>query len=183
MDSILNSTKKILGLAQDYTPFDLDVITHINAAFSTLDQLGVGPAGGLFIEDSTATWDEFDVPANQLNMVKSYFYLYVRMLFDPPQTSFHIAAMERQLKEFEWRLNVLREDLLVDAEIPEDVVLDGGPPCSDPQFYEFRFKRGTAAQWSALPSLLARESLVYRSTPMVMLMLSSSATEFDSGMI
>lgn len=108
-ESILKSTKKILGLAEDYTPFDLDVITHINAAFSILDQLGVGPVDGFSIYDDTAVWDDFVVPPNQLHLVKTYIYLKVRYLFDPPTTSFLLEAANNQIKEYEWRLNVFRE--------------------------------------------------------------------------
>ena len=119
-ESILNSTKKILGLADDYTPFDLDVITHINAAFSILDQLGVGPLGGFSIVDDTTTWSEFIVPDNQLHLVKTYVFLKVRMLFDPPTTSFLIEAMNNQIKEYEWRLNIFREYALPDdPELPD----------------------------------------------------------------
>jgi len=110
--SILKSTKKILGIAEDYTVFDLDIITHINSAFSTLTQLGVGPAEGFIIEDDTALWTDFiDVDVDfQWNSVKSYVFLRVRMLFDPPQTSYLISASERQIQELEWRLNVHREE-------------------------------------------------------------------------
>jgi hypothetical protein len=109
--SILTSTKKILGIAEDYVVFDLDVITHINSAFSTLTQLGVGPAAGFMIEDATATWEEFIQPVDlQYNSVKSYVFLRVRQLFDPPSTSYLISAVERQIQELEWRLNVHREE-------------------------------------------------------------------------
>jgi hypothetical protein len=108
-ESILKSTKKILGLAESYTAFDLDVATHINTAFSTLNQLGVGPVDGFFISGEEETWSNFDVPANQLHMVKTYVYLRVRVLFDPPQTSFHLTAANEQIKELEWRLNSFRE--------------------------------------------------------------------------
>jgi len=110
--SILKSTKKILGIAEDYTVFDLDIITHINSAFSTLTQLGVGPAEGFIIEDDTALWTDFiDVDVDfQWNSVKSYVFLRVRMLFDPPQTSYLISASERQIQELEWRLNIHREE-------------------------------------------------------------------------
>jgi hypothetical protein len=119
MDSILNGTKKILGLNSDYLAFDFDIITHINAAFSTLNQLGVGPEDGFFIEDSTANWEDFLVPANQLNLVKTYVYLKVRFLFDPPTTSFLLEAMNNQIKEYEWRLNLFRE-VLVPAFVPPE---------------------------------------------------------------
>jgi hypothetical protein len=109
--SILTSTKKILGIAEDYTVFDLDILTHINTAFSTLTQLGVGPADGFMIEDATAVWTDFDPVDDHLNFnsVKSYVFLKVRMLFDPPTTSYLITATEKQLEELEWRLNVYRE--------------------------------------------------------------------------
>jgi hypothetical protein len=111
-DSILISTKKILGLAADYTAFDLDVITHINAAFSTLHQLGVGPETGLAIEDETTTWsDFFEDNGAPFNAVKTYIYLRARLLFDPPTTSYAQEALQRQVQELEWRLNVMREDI------------------------------------------------------------------------
>lgn len=112
--SILTSTKKILGVAEDYTAFDLDILTHINSVLSTLDQLGVGPLGGGSIEDASTDWSDLDLPQNQLGMVRTYVYLKVRMLFDPPSTSFHINAMEAQIKECEWRLNTFREDVLLE---------------------------------------------------------------------
>lgn len=110
--SILKSTKKILGIADDYTVFDLDIITHINTAFSTLTQLGVGPSEGFMIEDESAVWADFDPvdDDHQYNSVKSYIFLRVRLLFDPPTTSYLIDALDRQLKELEWRLNTHREE-------------------------------------------------------------------------
>jgi hypothetical protein len=115
-DSILDSTKKILGLDAGYTPFDLDVITHINAAFSILDQLGVGPEGGFFIEDVSPTWDDFECPPNQRNLVRTYVFLKVRMLFDPPTTSYLIEAMNNQIREYEWRLNSFREVVVMEEQ-------------------------------------------------------------------
>jgi hypothetical protein len=125
-ESILKSTKKILGLAEDYTAFDLDVITHINAAFSILDQLGVGPEGGFMIEDDTAVWSDFIAPRNQLNLVKTYVYLKVRSLFDPPTTSFLIQATNDHIKEYEWRLNSFREWELdpVDPMVEDEEVIN-----------------------------------------------------------
>jgi hypothetical protein len=108
-ESILTSTKKILGLDQDYTAFDLDIITHINAAFTILNQLGVGPEEGFYIQDEDDLWSEFLVPSNQLQLVKTYVFLKVRILFDPPATSFLIQAATDQIREYEWRLNVFRE--------------------------------------------------------------------------
>lgn len=108
-DSILNDTKKILGFEEDDTGFDLDIMTHINSALVTLEQIGIGPDGGFLIEDATATWDDFIEGDVRLNSVKTYLYLKVRLLFDPPATSFHLAAMKEQIEQIEWRLSVTRE--------------------------------------------------------------------------
>lgn len=131
--SILTSTKKVLGIAEDYTVFDLDILTHINTAFSTLTQLGVGPSPGFSIEDNTAVWADFIGSDLELHAVKSYIFLRVRMLFDPPQTSYLITAMEKQIQELEWRLNTHREasqwvdpNPQIDEETELIEVIDGG---------------------------------------------------------
>lgn len=108
-DSILNSTKKNLGLAEGYTEFDPDVIMHINTVFSILNQLGVGPEDGFMIDDETDTWEDFLGDDPNLNVVKTYVYLRVRHLFDPPGTSYHLNAAKEQYQELEWRLNTYRE--------------------------------------------------------------------------
>lgn len=121
--SILTSTKKILGIAEDYTVFDLDIITHINTVFSTLTQLGVGPAEGFMIEDDEAEWGDFIGDDNRFNSVKSYVFLKVRQLFDPPTTSYLIDAVNKQIQELEWRLNTNRESTeWVDPDLETDVV-------------------------------------------------------------
>ena len=109
-DSILNSVKKLLGLGETYTAFDLDVIIHINSVFSTLSQLGVGPNQGFMIEDDTATWSDFIPTDARYSSVKTYVYLRVRVLFDPPQTGYLVEAIQKQIAELEWRLNVQREE-------------------------------------------------------------------------
>lgn len=109
-NSILTSTKKILGIAEDYTVFDEDITVHINTAFSTLTQLGVGPAEGYMIQDVSNEWAEFIEDDIQNNSVKSYVFLRVKHLFDPPTTSYLITAAEKQIAELEWRLNVHREE-------------------------------------------------------------------------
>lgn len=109
-ESILDSTKKILGLDATYTAFDLDIMTHINAAFSILNQLGVGPEGGFSISDNQTLWGDYEIPPNQLHLVKTYVYLKVRILFDPPSTSFLLETYGNQIKEYEWRLNALRDE-------------------------------------------------------------------------
>ena len=104
-ESILTSIKKMLGITEDYEHFDPDLIIHINSVFSILKQLGVGPANGYHITDDTNVWSEFLSDANDLEMVKSYMYLKVRLLFDPP-TGGVLDAINKSVAEFEWRLNV-----------------------------------------------------------------------------
>jgi hypothetical protein len=106
--SILSSVKKILGVAETDTSFDLDIMIHINSAFATLNQLGIGPPEGFEIEDSDDTWDDF-VTDKRMSSMKSYVYLRVRLLFDPPSTSFALDSMQKQIEQLEWRLNVVRE--------------------------------------------------------------------------
>lgn len=108
-ESILNSVKKILGIASDYDAFDTDIIIHINSVFSTLNQLGLGPDEGFMIEDDSASWGDFLLDDMRLNSVKTYVYLKVRILFDPPTSGFVLTALQEQSKELEWRLNVYRE--------------------------------------------------------------------------
>ena len=103
-DSILNSVKLQLGILPEYTVFDQQLILAINTAFSILHQLGVGPKDGYAIEDESNRWDEV-VTKQSLNMVKSYVFLKVKLLFDPPATSFVLDAYNKQLAEMEWRIN------------------------------------------------------------------------------
>lgn len=109
MESILTSIKKLLGIDEMYTQFDDDIIMHINSVFLNLTQLGVGPSEGFLIEDDTATWDDFIGDSNQLQAVKSYVYLKVKLLFDPPLSSSVTESMNRMISELEWRLNVAVE--------------------------------------------------------------------------
>ena len=106
MNSILTSVKKAMGIAPEYTHFDPDIIMHINSVFLTLEQLGVGPREGFAIEDEQDEWSDFIGNNKLLNAVKSWTYLKVRLLFDPPQSSAAVESINRMIKEFEWRINV-----------------------------------------------------------------------------
>lgn len=130
-DSILTNIKKIVGIAESDISFDPDIIMHANTVFSVLNQLGIGPTAGFMIEDAVPTWDDFLsvkqvgqlqadgtvtytdeqlAAVNQLlNMVKTYVYLRVRLLFDPPQTSFVIESLNKQIEELEVRMSIVRE--------------------------------------------------------------------------
>lgn len=108
MDSILTSVKKLLGITEEYTQFDQDIIIHINAVFLTLFELGIGPQTGFSITDDSAKWTDYisDNPL-LLNAVKTYMYLKVKMLFDPSLTSSVTELMKEQARELEWRMNVM----------------------------------------------------------------------------
>lgn len=108
-DSILLSTKKALSIGPTDTAFDQELLMYINSVFSTLTQLGVGPADGFEIEDDTVNWVVYLKGKPSLNFIKTYMYLRVRLLFDPPATSFLITAFEKQKDELEWRISVQRE--------------------------------------------------------------------------
>ena len=107
MESILTSIKKLLGIAEEYEHFDNDIIMHINSVFMILTQLGVGPSKGFVITDSSASWDDF-LPegGEKLQAVKTYIYMKVRLMFDPPTSSAVMESMNRMINELEWRLNV-----------------------------------------------------------------------------
>lgn len=106
MDSILTSIKKLLGIAEEYEHFDSDIIMHINSVFVVLNQLGVGPTEGFYIVDKTALWEDFTKNDALIQSVKSYVYLKVRLLFDPPSSSAVLDSINRQISELEWRLNL-----------------------------------------------------------------------------
>lgn len=106
MESILTSIKKMLGISEEYTHFDEDLIMHINSALAVLCQLGVGPSEGFFITNKSAVWSDFVPDLSKLQFIKTYVYQKVKLLFDPPQSSAAIQALNESIKEFEWRINV-----------------------------------------------------------------------------
>lgn len=105
--SILTSIKKLLGIAEEDTSFDQDIIMHINTVFAILSQLGVGPANGFSIEDDSAIWGDYLGNATNLELVKSYIYMKVRSMFDPPTSSILADAMNKNISELEWRINTM----------------------------------------------------------------------------
>jgi hypothetical protein len=106
MDSILTSVKQQLGITEDYTAFDAELIIHINTVLRILNQLGVGLVG-FNITDKTQTWADFlGSRADELSDVKTYTYLKVRSFWDPPSVGSHVTAIDNMIKELEWRINV-----------------------------------------------------------------------------
>ena len=106
MESILDSIKDMLGIRSDYTYFDDTIIADINSVFSVLTQLGVGPTTGFYIRDGTTVWNEYLSDDSRLEFIKTYIYLRVRLMFDPPQTGPLIESINRQIEELQFRINV-----------------------------------------------------------------------------
>ena len=109
MESVLTTIKTMLGIAADYTHFDNDIIIHINTVLMTLNQLGVGPSVPATISSEMDTWTQILGETVNLEAAKTYIYLKVRILFDPPTSSFVLDAMNKQATELEWRLNIQAE--------------------------------------------------------------------------
>jgi len=106
MESILTSIKKLLGIAEEYTHFDADLIIHINSVLSILTQIGVGPAEGFSIKDKSSVWEDFVPENSKWELIKSYTYMKVKLLFDPPLSSAVIESTNRIISELEWRIQV-----------------------------------------------------------------------------
>lgn len=121
MTSILTSVKQTLGIESTVTAFDVEIIQAINSALMMLDQLGIGPEGGFVITSESEVWTDLLGDYTNLEAVKSYIYLRTRLLFDPPTTAHLIDAIERQIKELEWRLTIKREENLI---IEEEEAVD-----------------------------------------------------------
>lgn len=110
MTSILTSIKQLLGIKEEDTNFDPELVIHINSVLMILNQLGIGPTTGFRILNSAQTWENFIANQIDIESVKSYVYLKVLLLFDPPQNSFLVDSIKEQCKEYEWRLNVQVEN-------------------------------------------------------------------------
>jgi hypothetical protein len=108
-DSILTSVKKLLGLTEEYDAFDADIIMHINSVFTILTQLGIGPSDGFMIEDKNNKWSEFIEDMRLYQLVKSYVWLKVKLLFDPPMSSAVMECYKAQINEYECRLRIVNE--------------------------------------------------------------------------
>ena len=115
-ESILVSVKKLLGIAPEYEIFDTDIILHINSALSVLTQLGIGPSKGYMIRDANDLWSDFVKDDPRQELLKVYVYLRVRLIFDPPSSSSVIEAINNQIKEYEWRLTVISDELKLESE-------------------------------------------------------------------
>lgn len=106
MDSILLSIKRLLGVSEDCEHFDDEIIMHINSVLVILNQLGVGPPGGFIVTDTRQTWSMFVPNQTDIEFIKTYVFMKVKLIFDPPQSSSAIESMNRVISELEWRINV-----------------------------------------------------------------------------
>ena len=155
-ESILDSIKKALGYDPDYTAFDLDVVMHINSAFGSLQQRGVGSDTGFIISDNTTLWSQYTTSLTYLGMVKAFILMSVRLAFDPPGTSFGIDAIKGQIDELGFRINVAAE-----AEKPP----------TDPYAMEMILRlvgeHGTVFEGGVMPTYFAPKVKVLQYAPVV----------------
>ena len=114
MDSILITVRKQLGVPNDYDGFDAEIISGINSAIFTLNQLGIGPEAGFWITGIEEEWESILGTDTDKEVVKHYIFLHARQSFDPPSTAHAIAALERQLDQLEWRLTAQAEEPYVE---------------------------------------------------------------------
>lgn len=105
MDSILISIKKLLGITEEDTSFDTDIVIHINSVFSELTQIGFGPKEGYFITGKDNLWSEVIQDKKTLEMIKTYIYLKVKIIFDPPLSSSTLETYKQEVQRYEWRIN------------------------------------------------------------------------------
>lgn len=112
-DSILHDVKQMVGQEWDDSTYDVDIQTHINSIFFDLQQIGVGPEEGFAIDGPEVKWDAYLGSDKNLNAVKSYIYIRVRLLFDPPTNGFLVTSLQQQADKLEWRLMVHTDPPLV----------------------------------------------------------------------
>jgi len=124
MDSILDTVKKMVGLGTEDDAFDTDILVHINSVMFGLKQIGVGPVNGFYVTDSDQTWTQYLGPGNNYEAAKSFIFLKVRLLFDPPTNTAVLAAMEKAASEYEWRLQYEMECPLLPPVTPPDMEMD-----------------------------------------------------------
>jgi hypothetical protein len=112
------SVKQMLNIEPEEMGFDVQIGTYINAQFMTLHQLGIGPDEGFSVWDADTVWTDFSTDKTLLEVVKQYVCLKVRMMFDPPASSIVSDAINNQIHELEWRLNIQAEKAW--EEYPQD---------------------------------------------------------------
>lgn len=151
-NSIFLTIKKMLGIAEEYHAFDLDIITNINSVFLSLNQLGVGPIKPYQISGEEETWDDFQIE-NPIPGVQTYVYLKTRLLFDPPTNSFLVDNIQKQIAELEWRMNV-------QSETPPSETEEITPPTdsSDPETTSVLLKKVSSKQTS--PTTILRDKIL-----------------------
>ena len=128
MDSILTSIKKLLGITEEYTAFDSDIIMYINSAFVTLRQLGAGPEDGFAIEDAETKWTDYSSNKVLIGIIKPYIYRKVKIAFDPPVNSTAVDAIKQAIAEDEWRINLevdekdTNDELFINLEVFDRII-------------------------------------------------------------
>ena len=130
LNSILDSVKLACNQDPTYTAFDNEMIMHINSVLADLHQIGIGPTAGFQITDNTATWNDFYGGDKTHNNIQTYVCQRVRLMFNPPESSYAITSLQEQADKAEWRIRERREEYAWTSPTPEapptETILDGG---------------------------------------------------------
>lgn len=109
LDSVLTTTKKLLGIDADDDSFDSDICVGINSAIITLSQLGLEGKAGFIVVNDEQKWSDYLDDNTLLPMVQQYIHLKTRMSFDPPQSSIVGESLKQIIAELEWRIRLASE--------------------------------------------------------------------------
>lgn len=107
--SILTDIKKMLGIGEEYTAFDTDIIVNINAAIGTLNQMGIG-VDEFYLTSGSQTWSQLlGVKRYGFQLIKQYIYLKVKTVFDPPTSGVVLESYNNLIYELNCRLKLIYE--------------------------------------------------------------------------
>ena len=111
-DSILKTTRSALGVGEAPTAFDSELVLHINAALSILNQNGCGKI--VNVQDEAATWGDMQDPLQTVgnaffHLVPTYVFTKTKILFDPPPPS-NVAFYDNYTQELLWRIRIAYEE-------------------------------------------------------------------------
>lgn len=109
MNTILEDVRKVIGggLIDHY--FDEQICMHINTEIFTLDQLGV-VINHVVVNDETK-WTEVIPDIKEFEAIKTWLGLKVRLIFDPPTSSYVMESITSNLNELEFRIQTKADEL------------------------------------------------------------------------
>lgn len=120
--SILPWIKNKLGIEDDFTKFDPDIIGFINSTFMELGQLGVCDPFFQIDSNGKGTWDDlvdgYEIYGT-LSGIQRYIFNKVKLSFDPPGNGFLVEQLKKDNEELAFRLIVQSEGSMTEEEFDE----------------------------------------------------------------